>query len=94
MKQVTINLYSFAELNEAAKKEAISKHITFLEETRHEWEVDDEFDEEYAQENIEINEYLFFEDGQLAHCTTYTGRHEKTGKTEFHFHGRTFDITQ
>lgn len=93
MKQVTIDLYLFSELDKEARQKAISDHIVFMEQSRQEWEKDDEFTPEYAEENIEINEYLFFKDGELAHCTTYTGGHEKTGITEFHFHGRDYNIT-
>jgi hypothetical protein len=41
-------------------------------------------------EEIKINEYLFFESGELANCTTYTGKHEKSGITEFHYCGQTY----
>lgn len=94
MAQVTINLYSFSELNKDAQAKAILEYTQFMETNRHEWEQDDEFTTEYVQEHIEINEYLFFRDGELAHCTTYTGKHPKSGATEFHFHGTTYDITK
>lgn len=48
--------------------------------------------EEAIKEAIEANEYLFLENGELAHCTFYTGRHPKAGKEEFHLNGMTFDI--
>lgn len=93
MKQVTITLYSFSELSKEAQAKAILLHAEFMESTRHEWEESDEFTADYVQENIEMNEYLFFEDGELSHCTTYTGNHPKSGKTEFHFHGHTFELS-
>jgi hypothetical protein len=93
MKQVTINLYSFAELDKTAANIAISNHQDFLNTLEPlEGEDKEPTSREYARENIKINEYLFFQDGTLAHCTTYTGKHGKSGKTEFHFHGSTIEL--
>jgi hypothetical protein len=102
MKQVTINLYSFSELNEKAKQTAINEHQTFMESLPVEYEneageledVYEEYDENAVIENIEANEYIFFEDGKLASCTTYCGKHPKAGTTELKFHGRIYDITK
>lgn len=44
------------------------------------------------KETIEANEYLFFANGKLANCTTYTGQHEKAGTTELNFHGEIYDL--
>lgn len=91
MKQVTISLYSFNELSEEAQEKAIIEHANFLVTTA---EDEDEF--EYSREdvidNILVNEYIFFQDGTLAHCTTYTGKHQKAGTTEFHFKGITYTL--
>lgn len=92
MKTVSINLYTFDELNEAAQEKAIIEHVNFLVEVA-DFDERDEISREYVIENIQINDYLFFADGELAHCTTYTDSHPKSGTTEFHFHGATFDIT-
>lgn len=92
MKTVNINLYSFSELSKEAQNKAVNKHLAFMEMNRHEWEEGDEFTEDYAIENIEMNDYLFFKDGSLAHCVTYTDSHQKTGTTEFNLHGETFVI--
>jgi hypothetical protein len=35
---------------------------------------------------------LFFQSGELAHITQYTGKHEKSGVIEFHFMGETIRI--
>lgn len=103
MKNVTIQLYSFNELSQQAKEKAIMEHRMFLESMpvsveNEEGELVDEYeqydDDAAVIDNIEANEYLFFQDGSLAHCTTYTGKHEKAGITEFHFHGITYDITK
>lgn len=97
MTQAKISLYSFAELSEQAKRKAISEHEDFLlsvgEESENEdgemvTEYPEEIEESVVIEHIEINEYLFFEDGNLAHCVTYTGGHKKAGTTELFFHGQ------
>lgn len=101
MTQVTISLYSFSELNEAAKEKAIIQHAGFMALLPELVENEaGEMDEDYVDysrddviENIQINEYLFFHDGSLANCTTYTGTHPKSGQTEFHFYGQTFNIS-
>lgn len=87
MKTVTINLYNFDELDQDAQEKAINKHAEFL------MEVDGEAGgREDIIDNILINEYLFFEDGELAPTVQYTGRHPKAGKAEFHFHNRVIEL--
>lgn len=97
MKTATINLYSFNELNKDAQEKALIDHASFLSsipikvENENGELVDEymDYEREDVIENIEINEYLFFFDGELADCITYTGEHPKSGVTEFHFHGTT-----
>lgn len=48
--------------------------------------------DETLKDAIKANNYFFFKDGTLAHCTTYTGKHKKAGTTEFHFHGQTISL--
>ena len=48
--------------------------------------------EEAIKETIEANEYLFYSNGDLANCTTYTGTHEKAGKTELKHKGEIYEI--
>lgn len=91
MKTVTINLYSFSELSKEAKEKVILEHARFLIEVA-ETEEEATFDDDYVVDNIQANDYLFYNDGELAHCTTYTGKHPKAGITEFHFHGNDFTI--
>lgn len=90
MKQVIINLYSFSELSKEGQRKAIDEHQEFLAglSLAENENYADRSDEEIT-EDIEANEYLFFQDGSLAHCTTYTGKHQKSGITEFHFKGNT-----
>lgn len=102
MKQVEINLYSFSELSKEAKQKAIDEHKQFMDQEGQEFEDENgemqtdypDWSEDEVIDNIEANEYIYFEDGRLAHCTTYTGKHEKSGTTLFHFHGRDYDITK
>jgi hypothetical protein len=47
---------------------------------------------EYVQDSININEYLFFESGEMANITHFTGKHEKAGTTEFFFNGEVYLI--
>ena len=42
-------------------------------------------------ESIEINEYLFFYNGKMAHCSTFI-RGGKQLFTELHLHGETYKI--
>ena len=101
MKTVSINLYSFNELSNEAKEKAIFEHADFLQSIGQEVENEagelvteyaDEIDRAEVIDSIECNEYLFFADGDMAHCVTYTGKHPRTGETEFKFHGQTITI--
>ena len=43
-------------------------------------------------ESIEINEYLFFCDGEIANVTHYCGKHPLSGKTVLHYLGKDYEI--
>lgn len=43
-------------------------------------------------ENIEANDYLYFENGELAHTITYRGDHPLAGETHFIFKGTNYVI--
>lgn len=43
-------------------------------------------------EDIEANDYLFFENGDLAHTITYCGNHPLAGETHFIFNGADYII--
>ena len=100
MKTVTINLYSFSELNDAAKEKAIFEHGAFLDSMPDDYENEDgnlvseyvDHTEEEIIESIEMNEYLFFADGDMANVTQFCGKHPKAGKAEINFHGETITI--
>lgn len=95
--QTTINLYSFSELTGKSRQRAIEEHRCFLLDVtsiKH-FEYEEDFystlefyenEDEGIIESIEINDYMFFEDGELASVTHYT----KTGITEFTFKGQVY----
>jgi hypothetical protein len=71
MKTLTVNVYELSELSEKSRAKAIAEHWLFLSET--EYTTDTPEDIEYRNnlteqdviESIEINEYMFFENGDL-----------------------------
>jgi|SRR5690606_28645727 len=90
MKTVTINLYSFNELNENARKKAIEEHYCFMvslppeyEDENGEMKTEENYDpsNEEVIDNIELNDYLFYRDGNVACCTTFTDKHPRAGET-------------
>lgn len=101
MKTITINVYQFSELNDKAKQRAINEHMEFLNSVGIEYEAENgemvtDYDYEHTEndtiESIEMNEYYFYSNGELANCTTYTGKHEKAGITELNFKGEIFTL--
>lgn len=102
MKQVpvTICLYSINELQGKAKERAINEHFNFMSNEPIEYENEaGEMVSEYYEpniseviENIEMNGYLYFEDGIMAKTILYCGKHEKAGLHEFEFLGNTYVI--
>ena len=95
MKTLEIKLYSFEELTKEAKQKAIDKAIEWLDSEPIEYENENgeivyeyfEHDESQAEQFIDVNDYLFFKNGTLAHTVTYCGNHPKTGRSEFFLHG-------
>lgn len=77
MKTIEIKIYQFEELNKKAQLIAIEEHNDFL---RSEGE---RFTREEVKENIIINGYFFYSNGQMATTVTYTGKHEKSGESYF-----------
>jgi hypothetical protein len=75
---VEIELYELDELCEESRERAIREE---LDDGIYE---DDELTEEQAIEDIKLNNYLFYEDGELANLTHYT----KTGITELVVFGK------
>lgn len=50
----------------------------------------DEELKEYVEDSILVNSYWFFENGEKAHTTHFTGKHEKAGTTELYLNGKTY----
>lgn len=100
MKKAEITLYEFDELDETSKQSAIFEHLNFLDSEPEEFENEQgelvreymEHTEEDTIESIRLNRYYFFSNGDIADCTTYTGKHPKAGKTEFKFKGENVEI--
>jgi len=100
MKTVQISLYSLSELSHEAKQKAIFDHKCFLDELPEEYENEEgelveeivNHDEDETIASIEANDYLFYANGELAHCVTYTGNHPKSGKTEFRIEGSVYEL--
>ena len=104
MISLNINLYSFSELKEKARRKAIEEHRTFLIETEmiSDYETEEEYNEqiafiatndEYVIENIECNEYLFYFDGELCWSCHYVAGPKK-GTTNIVIHGEMFTIKE
>ena len=95
MKTLEINLYKFEELSNEAKETAIYEALNILDSEPVECENENgeivyeyfEHDESQAEQFIDVNDYLFFKDGTLAHTVTYCGNHPKKGHSEFFIHG-------
>ena len=95
MKTLEIKLYSFEELSQESKEKAINEAIEFLNSEPIEIENENgeivyeyfEHDESQAEQFIDVNYYLFFKNGTLAHTVTYCGNHPKKGQSEFFLHG-------
>ena len=95
MRTLEINLYRFDELSDEAKEKAIKDAIEFLNSEPTEYENENgeivyeyfEHGESQAEQFIDVNDYMFFKDGTLAHTVTYCGKHPKAGQSEFFLHG-------
>ncbi len=102
MKTATIQilLYYFSELEEQPKEIALRDHNNFLiiqgieiENEKGEMQNIDYYPtESEVTESIEANEYLFFENGELADCTSFVGNHPRAGKTVLNYRGSEYEI--
>lgn len=98
MKQIKIELelYKYNELNNIAKEKAFRNHFDFLigfaDEEQEIIHLTEEQQKEYVEKSININEYYFFYNGDLAECITYCGKHEKAGITELTFQNKVYEV--
>ena len=44
-------------------------------------------------ESIEINEYIYFADGEMCHSVTYCGTHPRAGQTDITVHGEKITLS-
>ena len=99
MKTITLTLFEYPELNEAAQEIALQTHKDFLIDTFDETcATEDQTQSEYRRtlsntevvENIELNEYLYYPNGALASITQYTGKHDRSGDIELTIEDNTY----
>ena len=101
---VEIELFYFHELNKEAQIKAIEDHRQFLLDTidSNDYETEEDLDMQYAYytnedepiiESIVLNEYLFYESGELAHTVHYCGSHPRAGVTEFLLNGKGYVVS-
>jgi hypothetical protein len=91
--KIEIELFTYNELNEKAKEKAFNEHYEFLCITAEEHKTEESI-YEGVEESININDYLFFNDGELANTTHFCGEHPKAGKTEFTFKDKIYEISK
>lgn len=93
--KLEFNLYSFSELSEGAQNIALWTCKNEFNDTLSAEEINDgqrlETDAD-TREHLEINEYYFYERGNLAHTVKYTGGHKKSGKEFYIYEGREIRI--
>ena len=80
---ITIDLYEFDELSKDAQDKAVSEHWEFIID-----EHDGIMDFEEVAQNIRVNEYYFYKDGELTHTVKYNN----PGKEFFIFQDKEYLI--
>ena len=92
--QVELVLYRIDELNIESRDRAIEEHTDFLLTMFNEDDYDcdysyseyyNDMNDSYVIESIEVNGYLYFEDGGMANVTRYCGQHGRSGETVLTF---------
>jgi len=93
---IKLELFTYNELNKEAKEKAFNEHFDFLigfaSEEQKIVHLTEKQQKKYIEESININEYLFFNNGNLASCTTYTEEHPKKEITEFKFLNKVYEV--
>jgi len=102
---IKLKLYKYEELEEKARENAFNEQLEFLyicppeyenekgemeKENLDKWSFNDL--NEYIEEHIKINEYLFYKNGELADLTFFCGKHERSGETELNLNGQLIKI--
>lgn len=105
MKKVQINLYSINELSGDALANAIASHKEFLLSQYSNDMFDESLNYTYSMykkdltkkniiEDIELNDYLYFANGELAHTVKYVANHPEAGKHILNLNGESFNINE
>lgn len=97
---VKVKLFKYDDLNQEAKNRAFEEYKESLWNQGQEYETDEgeiktdysEPDKETVEDTIRINEHWFFESGEMADTTTYTGKHEKPGITELKLFDKVYQL--
>ena len=98
---VVINLYRLDGLEEEAKRKAIEEHMGFLIDVYSDDDYDESFNmtrAKYAKsltrrdviESIEINDYMYFFNGEMANTIQYCGKHPRSGEHELTLNGESY----
>ena len=103
--KANIELFDYDELSKESRDVAFNEHLEFLSSLGYESEDEDgnmitedimEWEQkeliDYVEESIRINDYYFFESGEMAHTVHYTGKHEKAGITELMLLGDVYEL--
>ena len=88
---IAVTIYTIDELEDEARELAIQEHRDFLvdvfnedmydecfEMTQEKYE--EELTEEDVVENIKINDYRYYANGEMARTLRYTGKHPRSGE--------------
>ena len=100
---IRVKLFSINELPLISKRKAIDEHRLFMLTIMQPRDYDNKYDfeetynytlfyDEPVIDDIQANEYLFFEDGTLAHTIDYCGSHSRAGETDLVLHGSSYTI--
>lgn len=93
---VEIELLEFDELGSKPREYAIREHRAFLiligDYLFDEDFVIEEEEIDYLVNDIKLNEYSFYANGDIADVKHYCGKHEKAGTSELKLNGKIYQI--
>ncbi len=100
---IPIKLFRLAELDEDARERALEEHRDFLvtvysddmydssfEMTQEKYE--NELTEDEVIDSIDINDYLYYASGEMAHTIQFTGGHARSGERILKHQGEEYSI--
>lgn len=101
--QVTVELYKLNELSNEVRGKVIKDHMHFLSNDYDDVDIEihgsikeywNSITEESAIESIEVNEYLYYSDGNIANVVHYCGKHERSGEQVLTFDNKEYIINK